>query len=617
VTPRAGARSSVPGALALAAFALLCAGAGGKQELPLRLAGGLLFGLTAFWAASGRLDRALGHPVGPPALAFLLLGAVSAVFSPDKHAALTGYLHWAAAVAFGASAAALWDDRHRRFFAGAVLALGAAQAAAVLAASVLGREVPRWIPGNPQHAAFWLLAAAWLAWPRAFDASPPARRVGNAALAVALTASALLLPVRSAAAGLAVGGAWFLGRRWGWRALVAGAAFALIAAAAAPASLRGRFLKTGDPDSWRRTLLWETAARGILERPFLGWGPGQFESLYLRHAPALPDRPVRYGVTTAFAHCDLLQFAAEAGLPAAGLILWGTLALWRRRPRPGGPGDGAECALAGAAGFALFNFPLALASSAWLTAGLAAGAGRAPPEGASPVSAGARRVAAVAAALLAGASLWLAAGAALHGAGRHATALRLCPGDGAAARAEADRGVHGTPPALDDAEARLAGRLSLAPRDPWTWRDLAHLRAWHRPPSALPGAVTALRAALDGNPRWAPWELELSRLLERSGDLPGAEAAARRALDLEPDYASADRQLCRLLRRRGDPGEAARRLRALLDRPLPSAGGTFPYQDEVLALDPAAVRAELAAAVRESRGGRAEALPAAGAEPVR
>jgi len=69
-----------------------------------------------------------------------------------------------------------------------------------------------------------------------------------------------------------------------------------------------------------RHLPWAAAWRGILERPFMGWGPGSWAGLY-------PHWKIDYPGTWLQVHSDWLQLAHSLGLPAAIFALF--VVIWR------------------------------------------------------------------------------------------------------------------------------------------------------------------------------------------------------------------------------------------------------------------------------------------------
>lgn len=77
-----------------------------------------------------------------------------------------------------------------------------------------------------------------------------------------------------------------------------------------------------------RFVIWKTALLAIFNRPFLGFGLGNFESAYfLFQQPE--NELLRYAKHTSFAHNEFLQYAVEAGLPALIFIVWGIYRLFK------------------------------------------------------------------------------------------------------------------------------------------------------------------------------------------------------------------------------------------------------------------------------------------------
>jgi O-antigen ligase len=89
------------------------------------------------------------------------------------------------------------------------------------------------------------------------------------------------------------------------------------------------YLKFHDGDlinSMGRLSIWKSALAGIADKPFFGWGLGNFETAFYAHQ--FPSHELlRFGRSTIFAHNGFLQIAAEGGLPALGLVVWGFVAL--------------------------------------------------------------------------------------------------------------------------------------------------------------------------------------------------------------------------------------------------------------------------------------------------
>jgi O-antigen ligase len=159
-------------------------------------------------------------------------------------------------------------------------------------------------------------AAAWLAGAAALLASQS--RLGlAAALAAHLLLALLLLPNRRRAAGAAV-------------ALIAATALA-----AAALAVGGRLLDAPE-DLMQRVAIWQAGLAALAERPWLGHGLGSFAAAFEPHRPPALAKPVLS------AHSGPLEWAVEAGLPAAAawLAALGLLArrLWQAvRAAPGAP----------------------------------------------------------------------------------------------------------------------------------------------------------------------------------------------------------------------------------------------------------------------------------------
>lgn len=131
-------------------------------------------------------------------------------------------------------------------------------------------------------------------------------------------------PSRGAVLGLVCAVLVLVGLRYGrkgmgWAILLAAAAILLL-----PSSLLQRALKTEDPFSRHRPLLWQASVQVALEKPWGGVGLGEFKNAYLRHNFAVPTQMARYGRYSTHAHSEPLQSAAELGWPCA-LLLWGIL----------------------------------------------------------------------------------------------------------------------------------------------------------------------------------------------------------------------------------------------------------------------------------------------------
>ncbi|MBI2789360.1 MAG: O-antigen ligase family protein, partial [Elusimicrobia bacterium] len=337
--------------------------------------------------------------------------------------------------------------------------------------------------------------------------------------------------------------------RWGARA----AAAAAVAAALFGGALAGGFLPDAVKDAFSkkyrvyaevRPRLWLAAAAVASDAPWLGTGPGSFASGFRLRPVPLEDDAVRWPMSTAYAHSEPLQAAAETGW--AGLALWllgagaALRALWGRANGEPVREAAAAAAAAMTAQLAVDNMLQIPALAALWLAALAAAAPR-PAGGRWP-----------GAAVIAGAALaavaWIPATFASSSPARAAAVFPAEPG-----------------PREDLAYAAMrAGRA--APADAH-WTAAQRLEPFN---AIYPWRRAQLAGAL------GRWDL--------------AEPLAARAVELEPGFLSARALRAEALARLGRSPEA----RAELDeiRRRSASRGAFPgstnYEMAVWFLDEAA-----------------------------
>lgn len=279
--------------------------------------------------------------------------------------------------------------------------------------------------GNPDLLAGHLALLIPLAWGLALD-DHGSRWVRSLRWAVALTLGLGLVATQTRGAWLGTGVGLALVLGWAWkhrrsallsqRRFLGGglglAALGLVAWVLAHPVLQARLgdaLRGKDAAVSHRLFLMQKSAQLAQAHPLFGDGPGSlrltFASVEVKGlAPTSYD--TQPFVLTEHAHNDLLQWAAEAGWPAA--FLWLTLlavtlgALIRRLPGPGDGGDSGDAwlTLGVLGGFAalqvhgLFNYPylvLPTQGLAWGLAALALALNRPPlaePSGAVPARVG-------------------------------------------------------------------------------------------------------------------------------------------------------------------------------------------------------------------------------------
>ena len=94
-------------------------------------------------------------------------------------------------------------------------------------------------------------------------------------------------------------------------------------------------LKLDRPFSLERLKIWRAALGAISGSPLFGYGPGLFERVFETFKFPFYNGISYYGHYTLHAHSELLNLAAEAGIPAAGLLIWG----WGRAVFTAADGD--------------------------------------------------------------------------------------------------------------------------------------------------------------------------------------------------------------------------------------------------------------------------------------
>jgi O-antigen ligase len=108
-----------------------------------------------------------------------------------------------------------------------------------------------------------------------------------------------------------------------WRTLFYLTAGLLLAAVLLPKAQLGWILKLDSPFSLERFKIWRAALDAIAGSPLFGYGPGLFERAFEVFKFPFYNGVSYYGHTTLHAHSELLNLAAEAGIPAAVLLAWG------------------------------------------------------------------------------------------------------------------------------------------------------------------------------------------------------------------------------------------------------------------------------------------------------
>ncbi|HAF94568.1 MAG: hypothetical protein A2X34_00780 [Elusimicrobia bacterium GWC2_51_8] len=227
---------------------------------------------------------------------------------------------------FGKSAVRAWT---RALFGAAFIC-----ASVIFYQRITGSGVYGIIGDNPNYSAAILAGAFAAAWVLAFSAADGAigprqasvseketRRktlyglfcaVFIAAIIAANSRGAMLASILAASAFLIV--------RKKRRQLLYTAAALALAAAVVPTDWLSFLFKAGDPRAYARVWIWGSAIEAALERPFFGFGPGLFERAFEFFKFPYFNGISYYGHGSTHAHSEILNLAAEAGLPAAALF---------------------------------------------------------------------------------------------------------------------------------------------------------------------------------------------------------------------------------------------------------------------------------------------------------
>ena len=141
--------------------------------------------------------------------------------------------------------------------------------------------------------------------------------VVGVALAMTLTRSVWLATL----AGIFV---LLLLRHFHWRTFAAAGLVAGIVAIAAPAVIQKRIVSmwdANDPSNYARLAIWKAGRRMVEAHPWIGVGPQRISQVFYDYHPIQSDRN-RSGFYPVHMHNNLLQFAAERGIPCALAWLW-------------------------------------------------------------------------------------------------------------------------------------------------------------------------------------------------------------------------------------------------------------------------------------------------------
>jgi O-antigen ligase len=113
-------------------------------------------------------------------------------------------------------------------------------------------------------------------------------------------------------------------RHFRLRILLIAAVSATLMGLLAPDSVEKRMksvINSNDPSNYARTSIWRAGLRMVEAHPWLGVGPQRVYRVFYDYHPHPEDR-YRSGFFPVHLHNNLLQFAAERGIPCALAWLW-------------------------------------------------------------------------------------------------------------------------------------------------------------------------------------------------------------------------------------------------------------------------------------------------------
>jgi O-antigen ligase len=273
------------------------------------------------------------------AVAFLAVGAASAVLSQNHTTAIFGLYNQGTGLLFMASLAGAWaigrslrpEARpllERALIVGILINVAVALLAAVVDLSSISGDLvdasgrSSGLSGNPVHlAALSVLALALIVARLAKSPATWAVPVVAVAAATQLSGTRVALVVMAAMAVWAV-------RRQGVRTAALLALLVVVGLAVggaiAGSSNGSATTRSGSLGSWRnRPATWVTAGRAIVKHPLLGVGPGQFRTA------TSPEHPVSVALTEGSdvlfsdAHNIFVEYATTTGLLGLGaFVVW-------------------------------------------------------------------------------------------------------------------------------------------------------------------------------------------------------------------------------------------------------------------------------------------------------
>jgi len=113
-------------------------------------------------------------------------------------------------------------------------------------------------------------------------------------------------------------------KHWHWRTLVIAASTVAVLLLAAPVVIKRRVqsvVDLNDPSNYARVAIWRAGLRMVQAHPWVGVGPQRVSKVFYDYHSYPEDRH-RSGFFPVHMHNNLLQFAAERGIPCAVFWIW-------------------------------------------------------------------------------------------------------------------------------------------------------------------------------------------------------------------------------------------------------------------------------------------------------
>jgi O-antigen ligase len=212
----------------------------------------------------------------------------------------------------------------RRIWVWAVFLLGAIAAGVSIFESAAGMTPGDVLGLNPNYSSAFMAAAfagtAALLLSRAGDKKS---RLFSAVAAAFFLAGILLSNSRGGLLAALIAVFYLFCLKKDWRAALYLTAGLLFVTILIPKEQFGWILKLDSDFSLERLKIWRAALGAISGSPLFGYGPGLFERVFEVFKFPFYNGVSYYGHFTPHAHSELLNLAAEAGIPAAALFAWG------------------------------------------------------------------------------------------------------------------------------------------------------------------------------------------------------------------------------------------------------------------------------------------------------